>query len=244
MILRVVVFYLLTWLFLIVLGGLQQATGLLPAEIGLAQWGPGIAALCMFVLFHKDAHRLVLRAKGTPARRYLAAALLPFGLGLLVYLILAVLNIAKPAQQVVFQSLPIAVLWMPLGALGEELGWRGYLQKMLHPRLRGLYSSLLVGLLWMPIHVHFFSQGPLYLLLLAVLIPSYSIVLFAWMPGSGFEVLLASVFHLSINLTNLLFLDVIYSTTFMLVNALVWAAAAALFVLARRDLYLAVSVRQ
>lgn len=244
MILRTVVFYTLTWLFLMILGGLQQATGLLPAEIGLAQWGPGAAALAMLVIFRKDAHRLVLRAKGTPVRRYLTAALLPFGLGLLVYLIQAGLKLDRPAQQVVFQSLPLAILWMPLGALGEELGWRGYLHKMLQPRLRGLYSSVLVGLLWMPIHVHFFSQGALYLLLLAALIVSYSIVLFAWMHDSDFEVLLASVFHLSINLTNLLFLDVIYSTTFMLINALVWAAAAAVFVLARRDLYLAAPVRQ
>ena len=38
------------------------------------------------------------------------------------------------------------VLWMPLGALGEELGWRGYLHKKLDPRIRGLFSSLLVGI--------------------------------------------------------------------------------------------------
>jgi membrane protease YdiL (CAAX protease family) len=244
MILRVFVFYAFTWFFLLLFGGLQQATGILPAEIGLAQWGPGVAALAMLAIFRKDAHRLVLRAKETPARRYLTAALLPLGLGLLVYILQAGLNIAKPAQEMSFQSLPLAVLWMPLGALGEELGWRGYLHKMLQPRLRGLYSSLLVGLLWMPIHVHFFSQGPLYLLLLAVLIIAYSIVLFTWMQASGFEVLLASIFHLSINLTNLLFLDVIYSTTFMLVNALVWATAAAVFVLARRDLYLSAPSRQ
>lgn len=244
MILRITVFYSLTWIFLLVLGGLQQATGLLPAEIGLAQWGPGAAALAMLAIFRKDAHRLVLRDRRTSARRYLAAALLPLGLGLLVYLIQAVLKIDRPAQQVVFQSLPLAIVWMPLGALGEELGWRSYLHKMLHPRLRGLVSSLVVGLLWMPIHVQFFSQGPLYLLWLAVLIVSYSIVLFAWMPESDFEALLASLFHLSINLTNLLFLEVIYSTAFMTINALVWAATAAMFVLARRKLYLAAPPRQ
>ncbi len=32
---------------------------------------------------------------------------------------------------------------MPLGALGEELGWRGYLNKRLNARLGGLASSLL-----------------------------------------------------------------------------------------------------
>lgn len=35
--LRIGVFYTLTWFFLILLGGFQQASGLLPPEIGLAQ---------------------------------------------------------------------------------------------------------------------------------------------------------------------------------------------------------------
>ena len=41
MILRIGVFYLLTWFFIMLLGGIQQETGLLPPQIGLAQWGPG-----------------------------------------------------------------------------------------------------------------------------------------------------------------------------------------------------------
>ena len=115
---------------------------------------------------------------------------------------------------------------MPFGAIGEELGWRGYLHKKLDPGMRGLFSSLLVGALWMPIHVQFLTRGPVFILLLALLIISYSVVIYALVHDQDFNVLLAGLFHLAINLSNLLFLDVIYETAFMLVNALVWAAVA------------------
>ena len=37
MFLRISIFYVFTWFFLIFLGGIQQATGFLPPEVGLAR---------------------------------------------------------------------------------------------------------------------------------------------------------------------------------------------------------------
>ena len=129
------------------------------------------------------------------------------------------------------------VLWMPFGALGEELGWRGYLHKKLDPRLRGIVSSILVGILWTPIHIQFLAQGPLLILFLALLIVSYSIVIYALVHDTDFNVLLASIFHLAINVSNLLFLDVIYELPFMMINSLVWAVLAVIVVLRKRDVF-------
>jgi len=128
---------------------------------------------------------------------------------------------------------------MPLGALGEELGWRGYLHKKLDPRMRGLFSSLLVGVLWMPIHVAFLGEGVVFLAFLILLIISYSVVIYALVQDTGFNVLLASIFHLAINLTNLLFLDVIYETSFMMVNSAVWTITAVIVVLLKKDVFFA-----
>lgn len=239
MFLRVSVFYVLTWFFLILLAGIQQATGLLPPEIGLAQWGPGIAALLMLLIFRKDGHKIVFFSKGTPVPRYLLAALIPVGVGLVVLLISAMVPMGTSATPAAYESLLLFILWMPLGALGEELGWRGYLHKRLDTRMRGLFSSLLVGILWMPIHVTFLAQGPIFVFFLALLIISYSIVIYALVQDTGFSVILASIFHLSINLTNLLYLDVIYETSFMIVNSIVWVVVAAILVLTKRELFLA-----
>jgi len=238
MFLRVVVFYGLTWFFLMLLGGIQQATGLLPPQIGLAQWGPGIAALLMLVIFRKDGHKILFFSKDTPIIRYVYALLIPVGIGLVVLLISSWLPMAKSEPQAIYDSLGLILLWLPLGAIGEEIGWRGYLNKMLDRRLRGLISALLVGLLWMPIHISFFAQGPVFISFLTLSIISWSIVIYALVQDTGFSVILAALFHLSINLTNLLFLDVIYETTFMMVNATVWAIVAAIIVLMKRELYL------
>jgi hypothetical protein len=55
---------------------------------------------------------------------------------------------------------------------------------------------------------------------------------------TGFSVILATIFHLSINLTNLLYIDVIYETSFMIVIGFVWAVVAAIFVLMKRDIFI------
>jgi membrane protease YdiL (CAAX protease family) len=239
MFLRISIFYGLTWFFLMLLGGIQQATGLLPPEIGLAQWAPGIAALLMLVIFRKDGHKIVFFSKATPFIRYLFAALLPVGVGLVVLLISSWVPMQSAATSAAYENLWLVVLWMPLGALGEEIGWRGYLHKKLDTRMRGLFSSLLVGVMWMPIHVTFFAEGPVFVFFLALLIISYSVVIYALVQDTGFSVILATLFHLSINLTNLLFLDVIHETSFMMVNGIVWTAVAVILILLKRKFFLA-----
>jgi uncharacterized protein len=238
MFVRIAVFYVLTWFFLVLLAGGQEASNLLPPEIGLAQWGPGIAALLMLLIFRKDGHRFVFFSKVTPFPRYLAAVLIPGGTATVVFLLLQFFPITGTNTPPLYQSLPLVLLWMPIGALGEEIGWRGYLHKKLNTRLRGIASSLLVGLLWMPIHVHLLTLGPIYILFLFILITSYSIVLYALTQDTGFNILLATIFHFALNLTNLLFLDVIYAPQFMLLNATVWLVIAALAVIFKRDAFL------
>jgi membrane protease YdiL (CAAX protease family) len=237
MLLRISVFYGLTWFFLFLLGGIQQESGLFPTEIGLAQWGPGVAALLMLLIFRKDGHKIIFVSKDTPISRYAFAVLIPAAVGLMVWLIKLWISVPSPAAG--GASLWLTVLWMPLGALGEEIGWRGYLHKKLDARLRGWISSFLVGILWAPIHVHFFADGPVFLLFFALTIISYSVVIYALTRDTGFSVALATIFHLSINLTNLLFLDVIHETSFMMVNGVVWAVAAVVVLLLNRKAFFA-----
>jgi len=137
----------------------------------------------------------------------------------------------------IFDNLPLVLVWMPLGALGEELGWRGYLHKKLDERVNGLLSSLLVGMLWTLFHVHFLAQGFVFVFFFALVLVSQSVVLYAFIRSTGFSVLLATIFHWAFNLINLTILDVIYETTYMMVSGIVWAIAAAVVVFMRRDLF-------
>ena len=242
MFLRIAVFYVLTWGSIMLLGGIQQATGILPPQIGLPQLGPGIAALLMLIFFRKDGFKINFTTKDTPPMRYLLAAAIPAGLGLLVYLLSRIIPMETSSLPEVYNQMLLILLWTPLGAIGEEIGWRGYLHKKLDPKMRGLVSSMIVGLLWMPIHVTFLSQPPLIIFLFLIWVISASILIYALVSDTGFNVVLASIFHIAINIINLLVLDVLYSQTYWIVNALVWAAAAAYVVLTNQEKFLAKKV--
>jgi membrane protease YdiL (CAAX protease family) len=226
----------LAWLFLALFASLQQATGILPPQIGLAQWGPGVAALLMLVIFRKDGFKITFFSRDTPGLRYLYAVLIPVAAGLVVFLIRSLIPMESSVPEA-YNKMVLVLLWTPLGALGEELGWRGYLHKKLNTRLRGLLSSVLVGILWMLIHVTFLTQGPIILIFLAVWFISLSIVMFALVQDTGFSVLLATLFHLTVNLMNLLIIDVIYEAAFWIINGIVWGILATVVVLTRREIF-------
>ncbi len=231
-----VIFYALAFVFTIILVGIQEGASISPEAVILAQWGPGLAALAMLVIFRGDHHRFSIVDRSIPLSRYAVAALVPLGGALAVYLINTRILGAIPFGD----STPtpwLLHLWMPLGAFGEELGWRGYLHKSLDIRHTGLVSSFIVGIMWALWHVGLYQNGILYMGFVLVLIVSYSVVIYALVQAMSFNVILAAVFHLMINITNLFSYSIINETSFMVVNALVWAAIAFTVVLARKPLF-------
>jgi membrane protease YdiL (CAAX protease family) len=57
-------------------------------------------------------------------------------------------------------ALPILVVAQILGAAGEEVGWRGFLQHRLQSRFSVLVSAVIVGLMWGIWHPYVFGEGP------------------------------------------------------------------------------------
>ncbi len=192
----------------------------------------------MLVIFRKDGFKITFFSKSTPALRYLYSALIPLGMGLIVYLIKFLVPMETDAVRGISINLPLSLLWIPLGAIGEEIGWRGYLHQKIDPHMRGLFSSMLVGMFWMPIHVSFLSQSPVFLIFFTLMIMSFSVVIYALVNDTGFNVLLAAVFHMAINLTNFLFLDVMFQASFMMINSLAWVVLAIIIVFKKKDLFL------
>jgi membrane protease YdiL (CAAX protease family) len=234
MLLRVGVFYVLAFLFTALLGGVQQAAGLSPGAAILAQWGPGLAALAMLLIFRRDRLTVTLAGRGVPASRYLAAALIPLAGGALVLLVYRLLAGPAGSTEAVPWSL---LLWLPVGAVGEELGWRGYLHKRLDPRLAGLASSALVGVLWALWHVGMYVNGPRYMAFFVLQMIAYSVLIYALAAPHGFPVLLAAAFHLGINVASLVAYPAVNRTDYMMISSLVWAAIAAAVAFLRRTAF-------
>ena len=234
---KVGIFFVLAFVFTIILAGIQEGASISPEAVILPQWGSGLAALAMLVIFRGDRHRFSVVDRSIPLSRYVVAALVPLGGALAAYLINTLIVGAIPFGDTA--PIPwLLLLWMPLGAFGEELGWRGYLHKRLNVRLTGLPSSFIVGIMWALWHVGLYQNGILYMGFVLLLIVSYSVVIYGLVQATAFNVVLAAVFHLMINITNLFSYSIINEISFIVVNALVWAAIAVAVVLARRPLFI------
>jgi len=237
MALQVLVYYVLTLIFTFLLGSVQEAQGLPSQAIILPQLAPGLGALSAMLFFRQDWDRISIFNRRIPITRYMLAAFIPAGGALIVYLINSVvLNIV--AFDFSLSGNLSLLLWMPVGALGEELGWRSYLHRKLDPALSGLGASVLVGGFWAVWHIGLYANGLLYMVFFILLMMSYSVVMYALLVDVKFSLLLAALFHWVLNLSNLFSLKIINQLDFMIVNSLVWAAIAAGVVFLKRSRFL------
>jgi membrane protease YdiL (CAAX protease family) len=120
------------------------------------------------------------------------------------------------------------VLTMVVGAAGEELGWRAYLQPYLQTRFSVLRSSLIVGLLWGFWHIGGFEYGPVYMGLFVVMAVGLSVVMGAVLQSArGANLAIATAAHAAVNLCMFALFDEEDGDKFsMAALAAVWVIAA------------------
>jgi len=149
----------------------------------LAMWGPGIAAIIATVFVAKQPFKSLRLNTLGPKRFYLWAWLLPIGLAILGGLLTLLFGLAKldlnftmlresmksaaggnavPAEMIVAIQVLLAFTLAPfinvLFALGEELGWRGFLLPHLLPL--GQWKAILIsGTIWGIWHAPAIVQG-------------------------------------------------------------------------------------
>ncbi len=109
----------------------------------LVQWGPGLAALAVYSLFPRTRLRFLSLA-GSSWSRSAVCFFAP---------IVALCIVAAFRGDPRWASGPYYLTVVGFSCLGEELGWRGFLQGALRPlgRLRG---CLLVALMWTAWHLN------------------------------------------------------------------------------------------
>jgi membrane protease YdiL (CAAX protease family) len=224
----VFIFYLVTMLFSGGLNAVQSATGPDPDLIQLVQFAPALAVGVMFLLFRRTTR---VEARFRPASVAASRSALVVGIVITVMLVSIVVHvIAGHAWRA--ESLPFPfwalVLTMIVGAAGEELGWRAYLQPYLQTRFSVLHSSLIVGVLWGFWHIGGFSHGLLYMGLFVVMAVGLSVVMGAVVSvARGTNLVVATAAHAAVNLALFLLFTEENGDIFpMAVLAGVWTVAA------------------
>ncbi|WP_427887595.1 CPBP family intramembrane glutamic endopeptidase [Kribbella sp. GL6] len=236
MFLRVVVFYLATMVFSGILNALQSATGPSPDLIQLVQFAPALGVGVMFLAFRRTTR---VDVRFTPVRVAAGRSALVVGVVVAAMLVSVLVHVVA-GRSWRGGSLPfpfwVLVLTMIVGAAGEELGWRAYLQPYLQTRFSVLRSSLIVGVLWGFWHIGGFANGLVYMGLFVVMAVALSVVMGAVLQDARrTNLVVATAAHAAVNLGLILLFDEEGGDVFSMgVLAAVWTVAAIVLTKVRR----------
>ena len=226
MFLRVLVFYLVTMVFSGILNALQAATGPSPELIQLVQFAPALGVGVMFLLFRRTTR---VDARFAPPALGRSALVVGIVVAAMAVSVLVHVIAGRPWRA---DGLPfpfwVLVITMIIGAAGEELGWRAYLQPYLQTRFSVLRSSLVVGVLWGFWHIGGFAHGLAYMGLFVVMATALSVVMGAVLRGARrTNLVVATAAHAAVNLSLILLFTEEDGNLFpMAVLAVVWTIAA------------------
>ncbi|MEW7007956.1 CPBP family intramembrane glutamic endopeptidase [Lentilitoribacter sp. EG35] len=166
-------------------------------------WGPSLAAI---LLSYQDGRLVELLA------RIFQISTIPDQVWLLVIapilLLLILSRFTKGDREplrikVVFISIAFNLI---LGPLGEELGWRGFMQEDLNTQLGWLETSIFIGFIWYIWHLPLWTiqspQSEISIYLFGFHCLAYSIIIGAAYTLSGGSILPAILIHLTLNLAS------------------------------------------
>jgi membrane protease YdiL (CAAX protease family) len=205
----VLAYYVLASVFALLLGIVQPATGIPVVIIQLTQFGPMLAVLV--VLWLLPGSRGLVRQAGLQSSK---AGIAQLGEAVLIVVAIFVVALAwygLSGHMIDFTN-PFDMahpIWLILiaqfiGAAGEEIGWRCFLQPALQTRMGVLLSSVVVGLLWGVWHVGVFAEGWLYASSFILFAVCLSVILGELLRGKRLKLPTATTFHALINLAMLL----------------------------------------
>ena len=142
---------------------LQPASGIDPSVLALVQLGPAVGAGTTLAIFRTRLAPLLPDA--VPRRQVVAHLVLAFAAcllyaGVLVTVLLVQGDPLAGAHAVAGVPFVVLTLTYLVGAVGEEIGWRGMLQPLLENRFSLLVASIVTGLVWGVWHVQIFTAGP------------------------------------------------------------------------------------
>ncbi len=189
----------------------------------------------------REVRHLIYKTRIIPDRKWFLVLLIPVLLKIVSFILVFIWvgetpvfsHLKNYSLTVIFIIVVISGLFP--GALGEELGWRGYALPRLQAKFSALVSSLILGVIWALWHIptfyiEFVAQSSIPVFWFFVEVTAISI-LFTWIyNNTDGSVLMAILFHASNNsVTPVLYpavASVGYTNLFSKINALLILAAA------------------
>jgi membrane protease YdiL (CAAX protease family) len=192
----------------------------------VALFGPAFAAI---VVSRAEGSWPRLRARITawrrPIRAYTLAIGIPFGIAAAARLILEVTGQA-PAGLGTITAIEAVIFVL---VIGEEIGWRGFLQPRLRTRLSLGAAGLATGVVWTLWHLPIYlapEAGPVAFLQFAWWVLPLSVVMGAVTEDARWSVIVATVMHGAANIATPILLPGIDRSWWLIVTGALYAIVA------------------
>ncbi|WP_127529983.1 CPBP family intramembrane glutamic endopeptidase [Paenibacillus kobensis] len=209
----ILIYYIVTSIGALLLGFAQPALGVPEVVIQLTQFGPALGVLSILLLWKGEGRstlNLNLRFWPLSLRKLIAVAVLIIGTFATVWLWYAVTerSVAYTSPASLSHPFWLIVIAQFIGAAGEEVGWRCFLQPKLQSRIGLFPASVVVGILWGVWHIGVFAEGWVYASLFVLFTVSLSVILGELLiDARGGKLVLATSYHALINLGMLLWFN-------------------------------------
>jgi membrane protease YdiL (CAAX protease family) len=203
------IFLLATWLGAGAMLVLQPLLHLPKEVLMLTQFGPSIGVLTVLAVRRQ---RLQLERASIRTSMLRIGA----GAGILAAIFAGCIGVLAAAGQPLHLTSPGSLshpFWLIaaaqlVGACGEELGWRSFLQQHLQRRYSTVGSAVIVGVMWGTWHVEYFGYGLPFVAAFVTMAVAVSVIMGVLVRNTGAGSLaVAGVFHWLLNLGILLLLN-------------------------------------
>ena len=223
MIWKIILYVLITVVFTGLLAVLQQKIHLKFEKIVLPQLAPAIGVLIIILLFCDLKIPITFGVNKLIAVKSVLALGIPFILFTLSFFAGEQLGIKVKLTDDWADLIPVMIVGIVIGSVGEEIGWRSFLQLTLEKKNPALLASIIVGTIWGLWHIGHYKNGALFMTGFLIFTISASIIVAWLLRDTQYNLIIPVLFHISINLGFLiLFKNSLTDSKLMLINGIVW----------------------
>jgi len=218
---------MITVLLTLILGFGQEQLQINYERIAIPQMAPAIAFLVMTRFFPTLKIRLNIKFSKHGFISLLFALFIPFILLTIGFYLCILFNLHFGYTNNFLTILPMVLGGMIFGAIGEEIGWRGFLQPTLERQYSIIPSAIIVGLFWGLWHIGNYQYGITYMIGFLLFTISASVILRILLNKTENNLIVSVFFHLSINIGFFIFFkNSLTNEKMICINGFIWALTA------------------
>jgi len=223
MIWKIILYVIITVVFTGVLAVFQQKINLSFEKIVLPQLAPTIGFIVLILIVRNLNVSINFDFNKLIAVKSVLALAIPILLLSLTFVVGKQMGLEVKLTENIRNLIPLMLLGILIGAVGEEIGWRCFLQQTLEKKNTALVASVIVGTIWGLWHIGHYKNGSLFMIGFLLFTISASIIL-AWiLRDTQYNLIISVLFHVSINLGFLmLFKNSLTDSKLMIINGIVW----------------------